>query len=138
MQSNPHLASSFRLVSRVASLAAIFIGCLVLVGWILNIEILKSVSSGLVAVNPATAISLSLAGAALWLLRTEKTSQGARRIAQSLACVVALVGLLKLGGILLGRDSGIDQLLFRDKLGAVGNSMPNRMAPTTALNLLLL
>ncbi len=51
--------------------------------------------------------------------------------------VLALMGLLKIFEISSGLDIGIDRLLFPDKLGAVGDQPPNRMAPNTALNLLL-
>jgi hypothetical protein len=53
---------------------------------------------------------------------------------------VALIGLLKLIGVLLGWDTGIDQLLFPERLDleTAVTDIPNRMAPNTALNFLLL
>ena len=53
---------------------------------------------------------------------------------------MALVGLLKLTGILFGWDAGVDQLLFWQKLEseAAAAGIPNRMAPNTALNFFLL
>ena len=110
-----------------------------LVGWTLDVGAFKRVLPGLVAMNPVTAVCFILAGASLWLLRSEEVGQTFRRFAQGAALVVALVGLLKLLQILLGWETGIDQLLFPEKLQseATSTGLPNRMAPNTALNLFL-
>ncbi len=51
---------------------------------------------------------------------------------------MAAIGALKLLDYALEWDIGIDQWLFREKLGALGPGVPNRMAPNTALNFLFL
>ena len=116
----------------VASAVAILVGGLVLVGWALDVEILKSVVPGLVAMNPATAAAFILAGVSLWVLPQEPANPLARRAGMACVSIVALVGLLTLSGHVFGWDIGIDQVLFRQKLNA------NRMAPNTALNFGLL
>ena len=126
--------------SQAAGAVAVLVGCLVLAGWTLDVDVLKRMLPGLVAMNPATALAFILAGASLLLLLNENADQRLRRIAQGLALAVALIGLLKLVRILFGWDLGIDQLLFREKLEseAAVTGTPNRMAPNTALNFLLL
>lgn len=136
-QSNPRLTSAFSVFARAASVMPVFVGCFVLCGWAFDIEALKRVLPGLVAMNPTTALLFILAGATLWLSHREDADHQTLRIAQAVAGIIALVGLVNLGGIVFGSDTGVDQVLFRDKLGAVGNAVPNRMAPTTALNFLL-
>src|SRR2546425_4289231 len=116
----------------VASAVAILVGGLVLVGWALDVEILKSVVPGLVAMNPATAAAFILAGVSLWVLPQEPANPLARRAGMACVSIVALVGLLTLSGHVFGWDIGIDQVLFRQKLNAY------RMAPNTALNFGLL
>lgn len=130
---------SLDLLVKAASAIAVLVGCSVLVGWTLNVESLKRTLPGLVAMNPTTAIAFVLAGLSLWLLQAQNRASGQRRIAQGLAFAVALIGLIKLVGILSGWDVGIDQLLFRGKLesGAAVTVIPNRMAPNTALNFFL-
>ena len=131
--SSPRLVAALRFLSGAAGWIAVAVGCLILIGWLLGIETLKTILPGLVAMNPATAVAFILAGASLRLL------DRAGPLSRALAVAVALIGLIKLAGILFGFDLGIDQLLFRDKLGAVGDAVrPNRMAPTTATNFLLL
>ena len=135
----PTLLPSQRFISQVASAIAILVGCLVLIGWTLDVGIFKRILPGLVAMNPTTAVAFILAGLSL-LLRTQSMASSSRRIAQGLAFAVALIGLLKLVEILFGLDVGIDQLLFRQELEseAAVTGLPNRMAPNTALNFFLL
>jgi PAS domain S-box-containing protein len=128
------------LILKAASTIAILVGCSVLLGWTLDVDVLKRILPGLVAMNPATAIAFILVGVSLLLMQPQNTASRLRRIAQGLAFAVALVGLIKLIGILSGWDVGIDQLLFREKLEseAAVTGIPNRMAPNTALNFFLL
>ncbi|MEJ7872561.1 MAG: PAS domain S-box protein, partial [Rubrobacteraceae bacterium] len=136
----PGFLKLINVVPKAAIAVAVLVGCLVLAGWLLEVEILKRVFPGLVAMNPATALAFILAGASLLLLQAQDKPLRLLRLAQGLAFVVALVGLLKLVGILFGWDFGIDQLLFRQKLEseAAMIGVPNQMAPNSALNFLLL
>jgi len=150
------LISSLRFFSQVAAIFTTFVGCLVLVGWILDIAPLKSVFSGLVTMMANTALAFILAGVSLWLLQPDPSHSALRipqsliddpqstirhrrrRLAQGLACIVALLGLLTLGEYLYGWDLGIDEMLFRATPGTVGTSSPGRMAHSSALNFLML
>ena len=129
-----------RTFSRVASILAIFVGCMVLAGWLFDAGVLERVLPGLVAMNPITAVGFVLAGASAWLLQEERVGSRLRRVASVCALVVALLGLLKLLQMPIGWEFGIDQLLFAQKLEAEAAStgFPNRMAPNTALCFLLL
>ena len=120
-------------LSRVAGAFAVIVGCLVIAGWVFDVEVLKRIVPGLVAMNPVTALAFVLSGVSLTLLLGEDRGPN-RVVARGLALVVALVGLLKLAEILFGWEIGVDRLLFPERLGAVGEQVPNRMAPNTALN----
>jgi PAS domain S-box-containing protein len=125
-----------------AALAAVVIGAGVLAGWLFELEFLKRIAPGLVAMNPATAAAFILAGAslALFLLSPRGKDQKPRALiltARLCALVVALIGLAKLAGILCGWDFGVDQWLFASQL-TDSVRFPNRMAPNTAFNFLLL
>src|ERR1019366_5312452 len=125
-----------------AALAAVVIGAGVLAGWLFELEFLKRIAPGLVAMNPATAAAFILAGAslALFLLSPRGKDQKSRALiltARLCALVVTLIGLAKLAGILCGWDLGVDQWLFASQLPD-SLRFPNRMAPNTAFNFLLL
>lgn len=109
-----------------------------MVGWVLDLPVLKSVFPGLVAMKANTAIGFILGGVSLWLLGSEKAGKRTRHIGQLAALSVASMGLVTLGEYLFGWDAGIDQLLFREAAGSVGTSHPGRMAVLTALNFVLL
>jgi PAS domain S-box-containing protein len=110
----------------------------VLVGWGLDNAVLKSVFPGAVTMKANTALAFVLAGMSLWLLGTDQASLRRRRIAVACAALVALIGSLTFAEYLFGWNLGIDQLLFQESSDAAGTSHPGRMAPTTALNFILI
>jgi len=122
----------------IACRIAIGVGALVLFGWAFHLENLKRLAPGFVAMNPATAVLFILAGAALLLLLPREPSHRRRITAKVLASIIvaaALAGLLEFAGLW---DSKVDEVLFPSQLDAGGNGVPNRMAPNTSLNFLLL
>lgn len=140
-QANPRLLSASASLSRAASVLVGVVGGAVLIGWMLDIAPLKSVLPGLVTMKPNTALALLLSGVSLWLSRggeLGRTRQAQRRIAHACAIVVVVIGLLTLVEYLSGLDLGIDQRLFAESSSAVGTFAPGRMAPTTALDFLMI
>jgi signal transduction histidine kinase len=125
------------IMSRLAALGAIAVAVLVLIGWATWVTPLMSVMSGLVPMNPLTAICFLLAGGDLWIRGRRRARPWVCRLGLAFAVAVTLVGALRLLGYALGWQSGIDQVLFAEKLQRVAFA-PNRMAPNTALNFVLL
>jgi len=127
--------AALRAFSRALLWLVLLIGGLALAGWQLDVDALKSVLPRRVAMNPFTALGFLLAAASLWLLEAEH--QGSerrvwmRRAAWVAAGSVAAIGIVTILGYVLGENIGLDQLLFRARLGG------NRIAPNTALNFLL-
>jgi len=116
---------------------SVSVGLLCLAGWVFDISILKSGLPGLVQIKANTAICLVLLGVALWLRKTE-TKQTRILLAQALAGLAAVIGLMSFGEYLFDWNLGIDQLLFADKPDAIGTVRPGLMAPINALNFVLL
>ncbi|MFG0262317.1 MAG: ATP-binding protein, partial [Novipirellula sp. JB048] len=144
------LIARFRRASRVASVAVIAISVLVLVGWTFDLEPLKAVLAGKVAMNPGgTAVGFMLCGAALWLSYAPPGARAPTRLARSqwprqlwdrlgaigFASLAVFLAVARIVGYRHDFDVGPDQWLFSAKLEAY--EIPNRMAPNTALNLLL-
>jgi len=121
--------------ARWAAIASIASGALVLAGWQFDVLALRSPLPRSTPMNPATAVCFILGGVALWLrLRPGLAANLAGRIC---AAALAAVGLLKLVGMLGIVGLLPDAVLYRDLL-AVGLPQPNRMAPTTAVNFVLI
>ena len=116
---------------------SVLTGIAVLIGWSFDLEWLKRVSPGFVAMNPLTALAFILSGAgfAFFLL----SPAGKERLAtRGLALVVIWIGSVKLA-TLFGASEGldIDAWLFSSRLTDPHSSLPNRMAPNTAVNFVL-
>jgi len=122
-------------VSFICAIAVVALGALVLAGWAIKIEPLKRVAPGLVAMNPVTALAFILAGVVLFLAR--ETPDGCRRTRITFFCgsMMTIVGSIKVASYLFGWDVPIDQWLFAGQLN--DSNIPNRIAPNSALNLLL-
>lgn len=103
------------------------IGVLVLIGWLFNIAILKSLVPGWATMKSMSALLFVLSGVSL--------AAPLPRLARVSAGVVVLVSALTLSQYLFHVDLGIDQLLFTDH--AAGSLYPGRMSPATALAFLL-
>ncbi|HEY8937170.1 MAG TPA: ATP-binding protein [Cyclobacteriaceae bacterium] len=122
--------------SKIFTGCVLILGILVLVGWLFNIDFLKSPLPNMVAMNPMTATVFIIISLSLFVLN----KSGHSNIFFLLGIIISLtIGLLKLGDTLFTFQSNIDQILFADKLSVhqPGN-IPNRMAPNTALNFVLI
>ncbi|WP_161604517.1 hybrid sensor histidine kinase/response regulator [Roseiconus nitratireducens] len=132
---DPNLVQRFRFASKSASVAVVAVALLVLLGWAVNAETLKTVFPGMVAMNPGgTALGFLLAGVALWLMQE---ASGKRHMATGLGLAAGVTALaaVRLVGYAYGWDEGPDRWLFRQSLEAY--EIPNRMAPNTAACFLL-
>ncbi|MEG4310181.1 PAS domain S-box protein [Microcoleus sp. AT8-B1] len=123
--------------SQMASLLVIAIGCLVLLGWQFDISLLKTGFPGMTSTMKAnTAICFLLAGVSLRLLQYQKTRLH-DRIAQGMAGLIMIVGMLTLSQYIFGWKLGIDEWLFRDFVSSA-TPYPGRMGINTALNFVLM
>lgn len=134
---NESLVSRLKTVSEYSGILVIIIGVVVLIGWAINISILKSPGSGFSTIKSNVGLAFILIGLSLWLQQSKRINHNNRRIAQILALAAALIGLLTLIEYVFSYDLGIDQLLFKEAAGAINTSSPNRMAISAALSLVL-
>ncbi|MGC1273759.1 MAG: response regulator [Planctomycetaceae bacterium] len=124
-------AASLPHIANAAAVIVIGFGMLALAGWQFRIPALTTLlHPGGVAMNPATAAGLILTAVALRLLAPNPPRGPRRRLAEAAAWAAVLIAVLKLAGYGFEWPVGIDQSLYRGRLGA------NRMAPNTAVCLL--
>ncbi|NEQ22945.1 MAG: hypothetical protein F6K28_28090, partial [Microcoleus sp. SIO2G3] len=62
------LISSIKRIAQAAGAITFFVGLIVLIGWLFNLSILKSVLPNLVTMKANTALAFLLSGVSLWLL----------------------------------------------------------------------
>ncbi len=122
-------------VAKSAGLAVMTIAAAVLAAWIARALAWTGLPVWIFRMNPMTAASLALAGAALFLPRTTRVSVvGTLKLA--LGCGICAIAVSKLAQLAMGQPSGIDLLLFPRTVQSLGGR--NLMAPNTALALFLL
>ncbi len=124
-------------LSGFASLAVTLLGASVLIGWRIDQPHLKSGIPGLVAMNPVTAFCFVAAGLALWLLRTEGAPARMQLAGRVLAALVVVLPPLCLSRLYLPWDLALDRLAFSAQVAVASGGHPNRMAPNTGLNFVL-
>jgi PAS domain S-box-containing protein len=127
-----------KIVVRVCGVLAAIIGFFGLLGWVLDVEVLKAVFTGGVTIKANAAVCLMLLGTALFLLLPEHAESwwpvAAGRV---MASVAMAVGGLTFVEHLSGKDFGIDQLLFHEPPGAAATASPGRMGPPASASFLL-
>lgn len=137
-QLNSSLRASLVRGAYAAMLATMALGCIVLAGWLLNIQILKRGFVGSAVMQPNAALGLILCAIGLWSLHIQQGLGSLRIFGIACTALAALLAALTLSEYVLGRDLGIDELLFDDPDPALGTAFPGRMSPASALNLLFL
>ncbi|MBD1826312.1 PAS domain S-box protein [Microcoleus vaginatus GB1-A2] len=131
--------------SKKASVAVIAIGCTVIVGWIFDLQLLKSIVPGLVTMKANTAVCFILGGCSLFIQQRRRAELTARKhqkitniLIYSCSFLIILISLLTLVQYSFNLDLGIDQLLFKESYTLASPRTPGRMAPNTAAAFLLL
>ena len=129
-----------RILSTAVSSFALFFGFCVLTGWAFDIQILKTIVPGQVAVKANTSVCFTLLGAVLWLRNNPSLlSKYHSILCVGATFVVATVGLVSFIEFLNGWDPGFDQILFKvNPEDAYGSVRPGLMSPITALAFFLL
>ena len=130
---NSRLNSWIKAFPRFAGAAAIVAGSIVIVGWILDVQVLKSLHSSLVSMKANAALAFMLAGISL-LLHSSPGTGKLRIAARFLASLVLLVGVITVAEYAFKWDAGIDRLLFDEPEGTIGTLSPGRMAFNSAIN----
>jgi len=115
----------------------IIIATLVLIIWQFNI--LKHPVPRLVAINPVTAIAFIFSGFSFLLFATKTPVPKKILLGRILACIIILIGLLRIISRFSELNIPIDTILFNERLSeeSKGN-MSNRMASNTAFSFMLL
>ncbi|KKR02811.1 MAG: Two-component sensor kinase [Parcubacteria group bacterium GW2011_GWF2_39_13b] len=133
---NKKLSASFIFISETICFAVFLIGLLAAIGWKFDILIFKNILPSLPVIAPNTAVALALSGFSLWLLQEKKIKSQWRFLAYSLSALIAALGALTFIEYASGLNFGLENLIFKNALGA--NDLPVRMSPQSAVLFCLL
>ena len=125
--------------ARVASSAVTLVGAVVLAGWSTGSHTILGLVPGGTAMKANTAAALLLAGIAALLLDEEPANRRGwrQRTASAMAATVLLIGAVSLTEDVLGLNVHADQLLIADRVLLDPTTASTRMAPNTAVALIL-
>ncbi len=120
-------------VRSALALTIVLLSACVLVGWVLDIAVLKTVLPGMTTMKANTAVGLAAGGLGILCLATRTPRRRALSVAA--ACVIGGLGLATLVEYASGISLGLDELLVLDP---ATTSLPfnGRMSPVTAAGFL--
>lgn len=114
---------------------------LVLTGWVIENDTLKTVLPGYLAMKANTALALLFLAISLYFYQdSEKfhNNKWIRIVARFFASFTFLIGALTLVEYLLDVNLGIDEFLFADPVRPGARFPAGRLAPITAINFIIL
>lgn len=119
----------------IVGVIAVTGGGVVLLGWVFDIQWLKSIANGLASMKVNTAIGFTALGIALLLRHTERYA--AVWLVRVSILLVTAIGLITLAEYVLHKNVGIDQFFLADNQTPL-TRFPGRPSQMTAFNFLVL
>lgn len=116
------------------------LGFMVMIGWIFDIAVLKSILPVWVTMKFSTALSFCMSGFILFMI--EKSQRGSGSFVQVALTMMVLGLFLLMGNLLassiLGIRTGIEDLFVKEAEGAVKTTTPGRPSVGTMVNFILM
>lgn len=129
-----------RSTTKMLSVAVSVSGAIVMIGWILDIGILKSISPAWVSMKFDTAVSFVLSGITLYFIA--KAAEGEFDKAQVVLSVTTLITVLLMGilffSALFKIHTGVEDLFVRETQISAKTIIPGRPSTPTMVNFLLI
>jgi hypothetical protein len=129
-----------RKIAKVLSLVVIIAGFTVMIGWIFDIGVLKSISPAWISMKFDTAIAFILSGITLYFL--VRAGEGEFDKAQVVLSITSLIIILLMGVLffsaILGISTGAEDLFIKETAGMVKTVTPGRPSVPTMVNFILI
>lgn len=121
-----------------SGLLTLLIGLLVIIGWSFDISILKNLNPGHISMKLNTALCLIFSGILIMFLRNPDLTVKFRYLIRLLSIIILLISTITLFEYIFNWNSGIDNFLIKEGLGATATIYPGRMAINTAVCFILI
>jgi hypothetical protein len=129
-----------RKIAKGLSLVVIIASIMVIIGWVFDISILKSISPAWVSMKFDAAIGFVLSGITLYFI--VRAIEGDFDLAQVVLAISSLLIILLMGilffSTLLGIHTGAESLFIQEAAGAVKTVTPGRPSVPTTINFILI
>ncbi len=128
-----------RAVALISGSFVIIIGLAVVAGWHLDITSLKTILPGYISMKVNTAIGLIAFAVGLVAVGASQPDDKRARLSVTFLNTLGLIiGILTLAEYVLAFNLGIDELVYTDPLPPGATYPPGRLAPITAIALVLM
>lgn len=127
-----------RTISISAAMITMLLGILVIIGWLIHNDFLRSVVPGAVKMKFNVALNFIFSATVLLLYHFWKINKARRLVTVFLCLLISLTGMLTLSEYIFGVNLGIDEFFVRDELRTTATYYAGRMSPISALNFLLI
>jgi PAS domain S-box-containing protein len=121
-----------------SGLMVLLIGIIVLIGWLFDITILKSLNPDYISMKANTAVCFIISGILIILLRDSVLTVKFHYLIRILSITVLIISAINLFEYIFNWNSGIDELLFKEGHGTTATIHPGRMAINTAVCFILI
>jgi|GEM_PF-2276423 len=121
------------------SLLVVMGGITVMIGWVFDIPLLKSISPAWISIKVTTALSFFLSGALLFLLVKIRRDESeiARMILPAVAFMILLIMTTHLVSLFLGAPVGVEGMFVEDKEKTWQTITPGQACLMTIVNFIL-
>ena len=127
-----------RTISISAAMITMLLGILVIIGWLIHNDFLRSVVPGAVKMKFNVALNFIFSATVLLLYHFWNINKAHRLVTVFLCLLISLTGILTLSEYIFGVNLGIDEFFVRDELRTTATYYAGRMSPISALNFLLI
>jgi len=129
-----------RAAAKVLAAIVSIAGVAVIIGWIFEIGILKSILPGWVSMKITTAIAFVLSGITLYFIT--RAVEGEFDKAQVVLSITSLIIILLMGilffSAILGIHTGVEELFIKETVAAAKTVTPGRPSIPTMINFILI
>ncbi len=126
-----------RAFALIPGVGVALLGLLVLVGWVLQVEALKSIIPGADPLKPNMAVAMLFCGASLALLSRKTLTKPVRISAAAIAATVVLLSAVTIAEYIFNWDLGIEHWLIKSATEGLEIPHPGRMEPITSVCFIL-
>jgi len=127
-------------IVKVLAGIVIITGIIVMLGWFLDIAVLKSILPNWVTMKFTTALSFFLSGIVLFLIakHNERYNETAEIMLPILALIILMIMVTLLASSFLSIHTGIEDLFVKEAEGAVKTTTPGRPSMGTMVDFILI
>lgn len=127
-------------IAKIISVIVMISGITVMIGWIFDIGVLKSILPNWVTMKFTTALSFLLSGIILYFII--EATKGKSEIADIVLPIASLIILLLmvtiLASLFFGIRTGVEDLFVKEAKGAVVTTIPGRPSVATIIDFILI